>query len=180
MQKKRDVCVLTWFLLACLAACGTAENIEPFAVESLTIAQAADLIRQQNEKVVLVEVFSSRCGACKSQSPILLSLGSVNREKPFEIIGLCVDSGPDNLGMYAARTSLPFSPRWLSDFSSLNLNKGLSEFGIHYEGYIPYMFLIDKNAQLVAQWTGVTTQETLQAKVDVALAVESLPTCPGT
>ncbi len=142
-------------------------------IEMLTVDQAAELIQQQKEKVVLLEFYVSTCSHCREQMPILQSLATANKEKPFEIIGLSLDQDLSELEWYARTHTLPFPLRALKTTTLSELRQAMEPFDIEIgqDFPVPFIIVLGKDGKKIMQWISTTKEDVIQQSIDQGLSV---------
>lgn len=109
-----------------------------------------------NEKVVLLEFWSSNCGPCRKENPNLVKTYEKYKPVGFEIFAVSEDIKKDNWLKAIETDKLP----WLQ-VSDLNRNNSASL--IYRINSIPINFLIDKTGIIIGRnLRGVELNETLE------------------
>jgi len=101
--------------------------------------QLVDL-KQMRGKVVLVEFWSTRCGACVKELPRLKEVWDKFHSQGLEIIAISCDKDKEVLGKFINSHKIP----WPQFFGGKNFfdNKFTVGFGI---GGVPHIFFVDRN-----------------------------------
>ena len=116
-------------------------------------------------KVVLVNMWATWCGPCRSEMPRLVKMQEEHRDKDFEIIGLDTDDeSVADINAFAKEMNLNYTLVW-GDPDIQNEFLKISKFP-----GIPQSFLIDRDGHLRGVFKGanpadVTKMEELVAKV---------------
>jgi len=100
-------------------------------------------------KVVLLNLWATWCGPCRSEMPTLVKMQDAYRDKDFEIIGLDMDDEPLSLiNPFKDQMKLNYALVW-PDTALRNELLNVSKFG-----GIPQSFLIDREGRLRGVFTG--------------------------
>lgn len=120
-------------------ATGTIKNLDG---STFTVAD-------KRGKIVLVNLWATWCGPCRSEMPTLVKMQDDFREKNFEIIGVDTDDEPASaINSFKDQMKLNYTLVW-SDPEFQNELVKLSKF----QG-IPQSFLIDKEGRLRGVFRG--------------------------
>lgn len=110
-----------------------------------------DISDKQN---YIFSFFTQDCEACEIQNQILQNLLATKNDKNFKVVGLMIDTNATQSKDYAKNLGLKFQIS-LSEENKFFL-KTLG--GIEK---IPYMLWVDKNGKIVADYTGLVSEEFL-------------------
>lgn len=131
-----------------------AAGIETYTPESMRRLIAS------SDKPVMLHLFASWCPYCQQQNPIINELVKDNPKMPARVVS--VDSDINALAQYLmSKKELFYTPYHMhkDDYDSwLEL---LKEYGIDYQGNIPFTVFLGKDKKLVAQFRGVVDKATL-------------------
>lgn len=117
-------------------------------------------------KVVLVNMWATWCGPCRSEMPSLVRLQDKLRDKGFEIVGLDVDEEPvDQVNKFAEEMKLNYTLVF-GDTAVQNELVKISKFG-----GIPQSFLIDRDGRLRGVFKAANAEviEQLERRVEEAV-----------
>lgn len=111
-------------------------------------------LEDKKGKTVLINLWATWCGPCRSEMPELIALQDKYRDKNFEIIGLDSDTDetPEQIKAFAQTMKLNYQlgyadPRLMNDL--LKITKA---------GGIPQSFLIDGEGKLRGTFAGVNSK----------------------
>ena len=122
-------------------------------------------VADKKGKVLLLNLWATWCGPCRSEMPELVKMQDEHRANGFEIIGLDTDDEDlDSINKFAEKMSLNYTLTWAGTDLQNELLK-ISKF----DG-IPQSFLIDRDGNLRGVFRGanpsdVKKMEELVAKV---------------
>lgn len=106
-------------------------------------------VADKKGKVVLINLWATWCGPCRSEMPTLVRMQDDFRDKNFEIIGVDTDDEPVSvINAFKDQMKLNYTLVW-SDGDFQNELVKLSKFG-----GIPQSFLIDKEGRLRGVFRG--------------------------
>jgi thiol-disulfide isomerase/thioredoxin len=106
-------------------------------------------LEDRRGKVVLVNLWATWCGPCRSEMPHLVKMQDAYRSRDFEVIGINVDDEPkDKIDSFAAEMKLNYTLVWTRGALQNDLLK-ISKFP-----GIPQSFLIDRNGHLRGVFRG--------------------------
>lgn len=116
-------------------------------------------------KVVLLNLWATWCGPCRSEMPTLVKMQDAYRDKNFEIIGLDTDDEPVSvINAFKDQMKLNYTLVW-SDATLQNELLKVSKFG-----GIPQSFLIDREGRLRGVFTGANPGN-VQKMADIVATV---------
>lgn len=122
-------------------------------------------VSDRKGKVLLLNMWATWCGPCRSEMPSLVKMQDTHRDKGFEVIGLNTDDeAADEIKEFAESMKLNYTLVWADSklqASLLNISK--------FQG-IPQSFLIDRDGNLRNVFRGanpadIRKMEELVAKV---------------
>lgn len=123
-------------------------------------------VADKKGKVLLLNLWATWCGPCRSEMPVLVKLQDQYRANGFEVIGLNADDEPaDTINKFAADLSLNYTLAWPEpsmQSSLLNISK--------FPG-IPQSFLIDRDGNLRSVFAGAGPAEIRKMAEEVAKVV---------
>jgi thiol-disulfide isomerase/thioredoxin len=106
-------------------------------------------VEDKKGKVVLLNLWATWCGPCRSEMPTLVELQDKFRDKDFEIIGIDTDDEPvSKINAFRNEMKLNYTLVW-SDGDLQNELLKVSKFG-----GIPQSFLIDREGRLRGVFKG--------------------------
>lgn len=123
-------------------------------------------VSDRKGKVLLLNLWATWCGPCRSEMPSLVKMQDEHRDKGFEIIGLNTDDGDtkEMIDKFAAELKLNYTLVWADSAMQAALLK-ISNFG-----GIPQSFVIDRDGNLRGVFRGanpadIRKMEELVAKI---------------
>ena len=111
-------------------------------------------VADKKGKVLLLNMWATWCGPCRSEMPALVRMQDAHRDSNFEVIGLNTDDEPAaQINDFAAEMKLNYQLVWADTALQSSLLK-ISKFG-----GIPQSFLIDRDGNLRAVFQGANASE---------------------
>jgi|YelNatPaOPRAMG01_1025707.scaffolds.fasta_scaffold111988_2 thiol-disulfide isomerase/thioredoxin len=119
-------------------------------------------LKDYRGKVVLVDVWATWCGPCRSSIPAIERLYQAEHPRGFEVIGASVDDSWDKVPPFMREMGMTYTVGLLSPEQAHNFPS------------IPFMFLVDKKGMIRWQQSGygAATEGELQRQVDRLLREE--------
>jgi len=106
-------------------------------------------IADKKGKVLLLNMWATWCGPCRSEMPTLVRMQDAHRERGLEVIGLNTDDeSVDAINKFAAEMKLNYTLVW-SDTALQTALLRISKFG-----GIPQSFIIDRDGNLRGVFRG--------------------------
>lgn len=106
-------------------------------------------VADKKGKVLLLNMWATWCGPCRSEMPTLVKLQEANRDKGLEVIGLNTDDETvEDIARFVAEMKLNYTIVW-ADTGLQNALLKISKFG-----GIPQSFIIDRNGDLRGVFRG--------------------------
>jgi thiol-disulfide isomerase/thioredoxin len=106
-------------------------------------------VSDKKGKVLLLNMWATWCGPCRSEMPTLVKLQEANGDKGLEVIGLNTDDETvEEINKFAADMKLNYTLVWADTTLQAALLK-ISKFG-----GIPQSFIIDRNGDLRGVFRG--------------------------
>lgn len=123
-------------------------------------------VGEKKGKVLLLNLWATWCGPCRSEMPVLVKLQDQYRANGFEVIGLNADDEPaDTINKFAAEMNLNYTLAWPDPPVQSSL------FNISKFGGIPQSFLIDRKGNLRSVFAGAGPAEIRKMAEQVAKVV---------
>lgn len=121
-----------------------------------TLAGAPATLSSMKGKVVLVDFWATWCKPCVATMPELQKLHEKYSAKGLSVVGVSIDEG-------GARDVQPFLAKRRFTYTMLLDPSGAWEkWGVRA---VPALFLLDKDGQIVRQWTGKPDQKEVEKAV---------------
>lgn len=138
-------------IAACAAACA---NPQPPSTEpkqapdfTLTALDGSKLaLSQQRGQVILLDFWATWCEPCYDAIPVFERLNNKYRGQGFQVLGVNVDGGAENVPEFVRRFKMTYKVLLDSDFDVMRAYKVRG---------IPNMFLLDKRGRIRKHWVGL-------------------------
>ncbi len=131
-------------------------------LESVNPKSYQELIASHKGKIVLVNFFATWCPPCREEIPGLVKVAE-NMANDVVVIGLSVDEDPRKLPDFVKSMKINY-PLYLAELSLAQAFKVQT---------IPHNLVYDKNGKLVANTSGLVTEEELEQFIKVLLEDEA-------
>ena len=123
-------------------------------------------VADKKGKVLLLNMWATWCGPCRSEMPTLVKLQEANRDKGFEVIGLNTDDETvEDINKFAEDMKLNYSLVW----ADTNLQSALVK--ISKFGGIPQSFIIDRDGNLRGVFRGANPADVKKMSELIELVV---------
>lgn len=113
-------------------------------------------------KVILLDFWATWCKPCIKALPDLEKLQTQYGDKGFTVLGVSIDENPKKVTQFVG-SKKPSYPILLDSGEE-------AAWPAFHVKAIPATFLIDRNGQIVKQWTGAIDQKVIAAEVAALLA----------
>jgi len=107
-------------------------------------------------KVVLVNIWTFWCTACRLDLPVLQSYFEDHQDKNFVVIGIEAGDETEDIVYHAKLFKLTF-PIWQDPYKSAPRAFEMS--------FLPSSYVIDRNGHIVLTWSGAISREVLEQYV---------------
>ena len=141
----------------------TAVDTSDVQVESATVQDLHQRIRQTENQVVLLNVWATWCQPCREEFPDLLRLYQNYRGEGFKLILVSADF-PSELSkakQFLAQHKVEFQT-YLKQGDDMEFINGLHN---EWSGALPATFIYDRRNELVDFWQGKASYEQLEQAV---------------
>ncbi len=132
----------------------------------MTTSQIADEFEKAEGKPILLYVYTTWCGVCKKNLPIINEIAREFQNTDLKIITLAIDRGIDESSLRDYLNSfgeIYFQIRFLS------FKDGFVEFlkkkEVNYNNRIPFTVLISRKGEVVAKFSGSKSKNFLRNKI---------------
>ena len=144
----------------------------PRPVPTLTIKNVDDTAFSADTfkgKVTLVDFWATWCAPCIASMPDMQKLYDKYQEKGFTVLGVSIDEeGAKKVKPFLAKRKLTYPILLDTD----NEASAWKAFGVHA---IPTVFLINRDGQIVRQWTGKPDKKEIEKAVTALLEEKTAP-----
>jgi peroxiredoxin/YHS domain-containing protein len=112
-------------------------------------------------KVVLIDFWATWCKPCVKSMPSVDKLYASRKDKGFVALGISIDEDTSKVAPFLKKKPVSY-PILLDSAKD-------ATWAAYKVKAIPALFLVDRNGQVVAQWTGEPKMSDIEAAVDAAL-----------
>lgn len=118
-----------------------------------------------SQEDTLLFIYTSWCPHCRSAIPGILQYQDEGRLDSMQLIMLSIDRKPDQIIEYLGSQGYHkrFTPYIYSERMQGDMPRFVEEYGLAFEGAIPYAAIIDKNGKLIAQTTSGNGWDDIQS-----------------
>ncbi|MCE3255015.1 MAG: thioredoxin [Rickettsiaceae bacterium] len=139
--------------------------------ESATPSDVISQIENNLGKPVLLFVYTTWCGVCKQQLPIINEMARKFQKTDLKIISVAIDKNIDAAGLIdylQYYQNIYFPPQYL--LYTDGLGDLLKQKNIKYNKIIPLTVLIDREGEIETRFTGNKSEHYLNSKIIKTLA----------
>jgi thiol-disulfide isomerase/thioredoxin len=129
-------------------------NKESASLKSVTAAEVTDLMQTKSDKLRLINVWATWCGACVAEFPELITINRMYRKRDFEMISISMDS-PEQKAK-----ALAFLQKQAASFTNLihvgeDRDRLADALDPSWSGAMPYTILVDPEGKIIFRHTGM-------------------------
>lgn len=137
---------------------------KPVMVEKISKKGVADLVRNNSEKLRLINVWATWCGPCVIEFPELVNLQRMYGNRNFEFISLSADK-PENADQVLEFLQAKHSPIRNYLFNSNNKYELIEAINPAWNGSLPYSMLVEPGGKVVYTMQGSVNLIELKKKI---------------
>ena len=127
---------------------------ETASLETIDAAGIRDLVKNDTEKLRLINVWASWCGACVAEFPDFVNIHRIYRKRDFEVITISMDSMDQRDKALAFLKKEAASCR--NTISSVKDRDQLAEaLDSSWNGVLPYTILVAPGGKIIYRHTGI-------------------------
>jgi thiol-disulfide isomerase/thioredoxin len=133
---------------------------------AMTTSQVADEFEKADGKPVLLYIYTTWCGVCKKNIPVVNEIAREFQSTDLQVITLAIDRGIDEKTLQNYLNGygdIYFYPRFLSfkeGFIDL-----LKKKEINYKNRIPFTVLIGRNGEIITKFSGIKSKNYIRNKI---------------
>ena len=137
------------------------KNLE---VSEITIDELNDIIKNRNEKVLLINIWATWCVPCKEEFPDLIKISDKYGEK-IELIGISIDY-PDEVESKILPFLNKLKPNFINYVNVENdAEKFINNLNSEWSGAIPATFFYDSEGKQILFYEGKMSFEEIENEV---------------
>ena len=127
---------------------------EPVSVEGIALNEIAPLLKNDTDKLRVVNIWSTQCGPCVVEFPELVTINRMYRRRDFEMISVSVD------GVQRQSKVLEFLKEKEASFKNYlytgqDIYAFIEAVDKDWPGAIPYTLLIEPGGAVLARYLGM-------------------------
>lgn len=134
---------------------------EPVSLGTIDLDGVKKLIKNDDKKLRLINVWASWCGPCGAEFPDLVEINRMYRGRDFEMIGVSVDGAETkgNVGAFLEKNQASYPNHLYSGTDTYALIEAVDP---KWEGAIPYTLIVKPGGEVLYRHLG--TIEPLEVK----------------
>jgi peroxiredoxin len=134
---------------------------EPVTLDTITAAGISDLVKNNSDKLRLINVWATWCGPCTSEFPDFIKLSRIYAERDFEFISISADDAENKEKVLKFLKSKQSSgTNYL--FSEDDKYKLIDAIDPNWQGALPYTLLVEPGGKIVYSNQGAIDEEELR------------------
>jgi thiol-disulfide isomerase/thioredoxin/ribosomal protein L32 len=148
--------------------CGMSTRIPSKRVKMVSANDIPKTIRQAKGCLTVLQIYSSRCGICRTVAPKVVELRKKYANKGLAIIGYSVDPIKEDYELYLKELDydLPYNALMIdSDNSRDDLYKVIDKIGVDWPGALPLFVLLDSDGSVLMRFTGSSDFSKLEKRI---------------
>ncbi len=142
-------------------------NQEPVELKTINEAAVAKLVKNDTDKLLLINVWATWCAPCVTELPEFVSMNRMYRKRNFQMVTISLDDPEEkDAALKVLREKHVSSTNYLSDISSRDKFAELLD--KEWKGPVPYTLLIAPGGKVLYRHSGeVDSLEVRRAIVEV-------------
>ena len=127
---------------------------EPVTLNAVDVEGVKKLVKNEGQKLRLINVWATWCGPCAHEFPDLVEINRMYRHRDFEMVGISADSGSgvkDRVQSFLEKNQASFT-NYL--FSEANVYALIDAVDPKWEGAIPYTLIVKPGGEVLYRHLG--------------------------
>ena len=134
---------------------------EPVTLDTISVSGVADLVKNNSDKLRLINVWATWCGPCTAEFPDFITLGRIYIQRDFEFISISADD-PENKdkALKFLKNKQSSGTNYL--FAEDDKYKLIEAIDPKWQGALPYTLLVEPGGKIVYSKQGAIDPEELR------------------
>ena len=145
------------------------ESLDKWAKEEVSVEKIGEeevkaLIKNDSDKLRMINVWATWCGPCVAEFPELVTINRMYRRRPFELIAISADSPnkEENVLSFLKEQQASFKNY---QFNNTDIYKLIDAVDPEWQGAIPYTLLIKSDGEIVYRKMGAIDPLEVKQKI---------------
>jgi thiol-disulfide isomerase/thioredoxin len=137
---------------------------EPVSVDTIDVAGITDLVKNNSDKLRLINVWATWCGPCVTEFPSFVNINSMYRSRDFEFISISADD-PDKKEKVLQFLKKQEASNTNYLFNSDDKYKLIDALDSSWKGELPYTILVEPGGKIVYKNNGSIDEAELKKAI---------------
>ena len=134
---------------------------EPVTLDTINVAGVTGLVKNNSDKLRLINVWATWCGPCTAEFPDFITLGRIYKERDFEFISISADEAENkDKALKFLRSKQSSGANYL--FTGDDKYKLIEAIDPVWQGALPYTLLVEPGGKIVYAKQGAIDAEELR------------------
>ena len=134
---------------------------EPVALETIGEEGVKKLLKNETDKLLLINVWATWCGPCVAEIPDFLKINQMYRHRDFEFVTISADK-PDKKDKALTTLKRLHSATKNYIFDSDDVYKLIELIDPKWQGALPYTLLVEPNGKIIYQKQGAINPQQMK------------------
>jgi len=134
---------------------------EPVTLDTINVAGVTGLVKNNSDKLRLINVWATWCGPCTVEFPDFITLSRIYKQRDFEFISISADEAENkDRALKFLKTNQSSGANYL--FTGDNKYKLIEAIDSAWQGALPYTLLVEPGGRIVYARQGAIDAEELR------------------
>jgi len=134
---------------------------EPVSLDTIGVAGIAQLVRNNSDRLRLINVWATWCVPCVEEYPELVNLNRIYRDRGFELVSISMDdTAARSRALRFLQRQQCSSPNYI--FAGDDKYKMIEAIDPKWQGALPYSMLVEPGGKIVYARQGIIDGEELR------------------
>ena len=131
---------------------------QPVTLDTISVSGVADLVKNNSNKLRLINVWATWCGPCTAEFPDFITLSRIYKERDFEFISISADdSEKKDKALKFLKNNQSSGTNYL--FTEDDKYKLIEAIDPQWQGALPYTLLVEPGGKIVYSKQGAIDAE---------------------